>query len=132
MMRYIIASFSVLCTVAVASPASACRSPAGVLAIVHNAVPNRIPEGAVVLDVDFPPTARSQGSVAIEARVRRVVHGTFTGRSVRVRADRRSSCHYPFSNGRSGLIVGHLRERDGMPVFQPVYVPRRTGFRLLR
>lgn len=130
-MRYNIALGSALVVLAYPSDASGCPSPAGVVAIIHDAVPARIPEGTLVLNVVFEDGPAVQWGL-VEARIRRVVHGTFSGQSVLVRADRRTSCHYPFSNGRSGLIVGHLREMDGVPVLHPLYVPRRTGFRLLR
>lgn len=131
MMRYNIALGLILVGLACPSDASGCPTPAGVVAIIHDAVPARVPEGALVLDVVFENGSAVPWGL-VEARIRRVVHGTFSGRSVLVRADRRTSCHYPFSNGRSGLIVGHLREMDGTQVLHPIYVPRRTGFRLLR
>ncbi len=130
-MRYNIALALVLVVLAYPSDATGCPSPAGVVAIIHDAAPSRVPEETLVLDVVFedgPAVPRG----LVEARIRRVVHGTFSGRSVLVRADRPTSCHYPFSNGRSGLIVGHLREMDSTQVLHPIYVPRRTGFRLLR
>ena len=115
-----------------ASPAAACPTSAAVVALIHNEVPDRLPEGAVVLDVAFPQEVRPSSPMGTEARIRRVVHGAFEGSSILVRAPRRTSCHYPFSNGRSGLIVGHVREVRGTPVFHPIFVSRRNGFRLLR
>jgi hypothetical protein len=66
----------------------------------------------------------------VVAQVRRVVHGTFDGSEVVVRATRGTSCHYPFANGRSGLVVGRIREVDGRPFLHPYYVSRRHGFRM--
>ncbi len=102
-----------------ASPAAACPSPAGVLAVIHNGLPERLPADTLVLDVEFPEASPSHPSGATEARVRRVVQGAFEGPSVLVQATRRTSCHYPFSNGRSGLIVGQLRDVGGTPIFFP-------------
>ena len=66
----------------------------------------------------------------IMAQVKSVVRGPFEGDSVLVRMTERSSCHYPFVNGLSGLIVGHVELSERGPVMQPIYVTRGNDFRL--
>ena len=113
-----------------ASPALACPSRHGVRALIHDAVPEEMPEGAVVLDVAFPDDRTILSRSEIMAQVKSVVRGPFEGDSVLVRMTERSSCHYPFVNGLSGLIVGHVELSERGPVMQPIYVTRGNDFRL--
>jgi len=116
-----------------ATPAQACRSPASVIAIVHNALPPELPEGLVAVEAAFSPDLtsgdfrRSGG----EARILRVVRGHVPFASIRVVSDEgQSSCHYAFSNGHRGLLVGRLKTEKGHTLLEPVWVVRRNDFQM--
>ncbi|MBX3428627.1 MAG: hypothetical protein KF779_03480 [Hyphomonadaceae bacterium] len=93
-----------------ATSSLACEDPYNIDGIVYDAVPADTPSSALVLDVEFDPAvvAHWRGGI-IEARVRRVVQGDFTGERVRV-GIMNNSCLWPFIYGTQGLIIGEMRE----------------------
>lgn len=93
-----------------AANAFACEDPYNIDGIVYYDVPAGTPSSALILDVEFEPaTIESWRGGIIEARVRHVVQGNFTGDRVRVGIIN-SSCLYPFVYGTEGLIIGEMRE----------------------
>lgn len=118
----------------VAAPATACRGPSAVLAIIHSELPASLPAGHVAIEVAFPDTLtdrdfrRSGG----EARILRVVRGDIPGDTIYVSSENsRTSCDYAFGNGRAGFLVGRLSRMDGRLAIVPVRVARRNGFRMI-
>lgn len=119
-----------------ATSALACEDPYNIDGIVYDDIPANTPSSALILDVEFEPAALENwhGGV-IEARVRRVVQGTFTGDRVRVGIIN-SSCLWPFVYGTEGLIIGQMRESfeswtvNGVrwPDLTPVTSEIRMGF----
>jgi hypothetical protein len=127
------ALLAVIVCISSASAGHACRNPSAITAIVHSRMPESLPPGAMALIVEVPLGAKP-GKGAIVARVRKVVAGRHAGDWVRILVRRKTSCSYPFANGRSGLLVGYVRPSsdDGMLVVDPIEVSRRNGFRLVR
>ena len=117
-----------------AAPAQACRNPAGTRAIIHSTLPAQLADDMVAIEVEFPAGLsngefRRSGS---EARIVRVVRGDVPLTSVWVSPeDGQSSCSYAFANGHAGLLVGQLRNEPGRQVFEPIWVVRRNGFRIV-
>lgn len=114
--------------------AEACRTAAAHLAIIHNAVPERLTQDLVVAEVELPEMDErlfhQQGGVA---RVLRVIHGEVAGGELIVRPLRWTSCSHAFDNGRRGILVGTVTGREtGRPVLNPGWVSRSNGFRASR
>jgi hypothetical protein len=107
MLRACVLAVAIACA---APPAFACEDPYNIDGIVYDDVPANTPSSALILDVEFDPTAVAQwqGGI-IEARVRRVVQGNFTGERVRV-GIANNSCLWPFIYGAEGLIIGEMQE----------------------
>ena len=102
------------------------------LAIVHLALPNPLPAGAFIADVEIETrNARRLYAGGLRARVRRAIAGASPGERIILRLTEESSCDAPFVNGRSGLLVGIPRNREhGALVVWPLLVSRYDGFRL--
>lgn len=124
-------AYALAIAIACAAPAAfACEDPYNIDGIVYDDVPADTPSSALILDVEFEPDAVAQwrGGI-IEARVRRVVQGDFTGDRVRVGIVN-NSCLYPFVYGTEGLIIGEMRE--GFEEFSVEASVYPTGERVTR
>lgn len=102
-------------------------------ALIHSDVPDRLPEGLVILEVEIrdAPEQNLYGPGLI-ADVRHVRQG-FLGsvQTVVLKATAQSTCESPFDNGRRGLIVGFLMgEMSGSPWIEPLFAPGASDFRL--
>ena len=96
--------------IASASASFSCEDHDNIQGILYDTVPPNTSPSAIILDVVFEPEVRAQWRGGpIEARVRRVVQGDFTGDHVRV-GIMNDSCLYPFVFGAEGLIIGRMRE----------------------
>lgn len=102
-------------------------------ALIHSDVPDRLPSGLVVLEVDIrdQPEQDLYGPGLI-ADVRRVWQGLPTGvQTVVLRTTAGPTCESPYENGRRGLVVGFLRgEVSGAPWIEPQFAPGANGYRL--
>jgi hypothetical protein len=112
-------------------PAYACGlSPS--YAVVHSALPNPLPTGALVAEIEIEtPDPERLYTTGLRARVRRAIAGARQGEPIILRLPERSSCDAPFANGRSGLLVARPMAREGdLLVVWPELVSRYDGFRL--
>ena len=108
--------------VAIAQPASACLIADSQQALIHSALPSRLPPDAVALDVEIetgdPDSLYRSG---LRVRVRRIIQGDVRASEIILRTAYETSCDDLFANGSSGLIVGYLTgagsEQDVSPVF---------------
>ena len=113
------------------TPASACGIHPG-SALIHNALPNPLPAGTIIADVEIAPEGAGPAPVvnATYARVRRMIQGEAAPMLI-LRTGRRNSCKEPLANGRTGLIIavpeGH---QDGVPVARAIFAHSLDGFRL--
>lgn len=127
-MRSLVAAAMLL----VATPAQACFGSDAELALLHSAPPEVLPAEMVVLEVELDPTdERALYGDGMPGLARKVVRGEFTPSYFLLRSWVESSCDRPFANGRKGLLVGIVREREGtIPVIEPYWVARGDGFRI--
>jgi hypothetical protein len=134
-MKALIATLAA-CLTAFASPAQACMSQDQHRAYIHAALPNPLPSGAFVAEVEFEPLPgaeeyRERMFRGLRARVLRVVQGAYRGREVIARPTRMSSCDSIFGNGRRGLIVAIPRGAEsGVLVIDPISAWSGDGYRL--
>ena len=115
------------------SPALACFDSANSGALIHNALPDPLPHGAVVLDASLPQEdGMSLYQAGMRIRIRRVVHGDLRGRYALLRLDAPiSSCDQPLSNGRHGLVIGMvIGPRKDVPIIRPAFAVQGQGYRL--
>ena len=117
--------------VGIAQPASACLVAENQEALIHSALPSRLPDGAVVLDVmiESGDASRLYGS-GLPVRVRRSLHGNVSRAEVTLRTPYETSCDAPFANGSSGIVVGNLTGEGSEQAISPVFVRRGDGFQV--
>jgi hypothetical protein len=88
--------------------AGACRVASSHSGIIYEQAPSteNLPADALILDVAFDMNSerRVRGLRFVTARVRRVVHGEFSGDRIEVRVGH-SSCSHPFMFGTEGYMV---------------------------
>ena len=100
------------------------------VAMLHSALPNPLPAGAIVAEVEAGPEATDEMLLdGMRVRVRRMLQGEPTPELI-LRAAVVTSCHAVLDEDRRGLIVaipdGH---RDGIPVAWPIFALRDQGYR---
>lgn len=112
--------------------AAACLASSFFTALIHDALPTPLPEGAIVAEVAFESEdERAVYAGGVRARVIRMVQGHYRGGHLIVRRAFRSSCSHPFLNGTSGLLVARAAGMEqGVLVVDPIEVSRSRGFRL--
>ena len=138
MRRRLILSSGLAATIALAAtPALACRvAPSNPWALIHAALPNPLPSGAIVAEVEFDRDSLSNTQLlhhpGVRARVRRVIQGHYRGSSLIVRRTGMwTDCDRPAANGTSGLIVARpVGFESGVLVVEPILVPAQDRFRL--
>jgi hypothetical protein len=126
-MRRFICSIIALAGLA-ATPAMACRiwTPSAALSVIHAALPQPLPPGAVAFDVQFELIDGGWSALftGIRPRVRQVIRGNYSGDIVivRDRAAIRVTCYDPITNGGSGIILGMpVGYENGVLVLQPIF-----------
>ncbi len=131
-----LAGLSLLAAVALASggEAAACISSAFSRALIHSAVPDPVPEGAIVAEVILLSTDLAElYSTGARARVVRRIHGAIPGDQILVRPARFTSCSHAFANGTTGILVAMPGEiENGHLVVTPIEAEAANGFRLRR
>jgi hypothetical protein len=111
-----------------AAPATACRiwMPSAAVSVIHSALPQPLPQGAVAFDVQFedPDGGWAALSTGTRARVRRVIQGNYSSDIliVRDRGGIRIMCYDPIRYEGSGLIFGMpVGYENGLLVLQPIF-----------
>jgi hypothetical protein len=103
-------------------------------AVIHSALPDPLPEGAFVAEVEIKTKDQWQlYATGLRAYVTKTIVGTSQVERVilRLPVAENTSCDAPFANGRSGIIVGIPEKRKGKAlVVWPVLVSRYDGFTL--
>jgi len=109
---------------AFAIPAHACSGPG--LALIHPVLPDPLPEGAIVAEVELElGVVQLRTRPDIRARVIRMVQGAWAPVLI-LRSRGWTSCDTPFGNGIIGLIVAMpTGYEDGIPVVDPIDAPDR-------
>lgn len=122
-----------LASVLASSAAYACGLTPS-FAVIHSALPDPLPEGAFVAEVEIKTKDEWQlYATGLRARVTKAISGASQIEQVILRLPHTdaTSCDLPFANGRSGLIVGIPGKRKGKAlVVWPVLVSRYDGFKL--
>jgi hypothetical protein len=117
--------------IGIAEPASACLIADSQEALIHSALPSRLPSDAIVLDVEVddsdPSTLYGSG---LSVRVRRIIQGDVRGTEMTLRAPFETSCDAPLANGSSGIVVGYLTGEGTERTISPVFVQRGDGFQI--
>jgi hypothetical protein len=115
-------------------PAMACRSSEHVSGIIHSSLPDDLPADLIVAEVRLPDSLDTGAArrVGAEAKILRLVQGKLPARTMPIDLSGQTSCDYPFANGREGLLVARLVERDGRRMLSPIWVVQRNGFRMVR
>ena len=116
-----------------ATPAEACWLPSEVSALIHAALPDSLADDLVAVEAEFAPDMDESAFLRAggEARILRVIRGSVPGHSIWVSPrGGRTSCDYPFANGRRGILVGRLATENGRHVIEPIWVVQRDGFRI--
>ena len=105
---------------ALAGPAEACRAPQFHDYLVRTHIPSGLRPDLTILDLEFqnidPRDSYQMSTAVVQARVRRVVRGSFPGKTISVRL-LGSSCSFPFQNDTAGLVVGLLKPEKGRLLF---------------
>ena len=115
----------------VPAPATACMDLVLPVAMLHSALPNLLPDGAIVAEVEAGPEATDWMLLGgMRVRVRQMLQGEAASELI-LRAATVSSCHAVLDEDRRGLIVavpdGH---QNGIPVAWPIFADRDLGYRL--
>ena len=100
---------------------------------IHNVLPSPLPAGTLIADVEIASDADAAELFrsGVRARIRRLIQGEYRGDILILRASTQHSCYFPFTNGRSGLIVGvPLAFEDDVLAVDPIEVGRNQHFRL--
>jgi hypothetical protein len=89
---------------------------------LHSALPDTIPEGAIVAEVEFESAdADAFLQEGVRARIRRMVQGSYGRPTLIVRPKAWSSCDSPLGNGSAGVLVAiPYARRDGEWVVHPI------------
>lgn len=115
----------------IAEPASACLIADSQEALIHSALPSRLPSDAIALDVEVdtgdPSTLYGSG---LRVRVRRILQGDVRGTEMTLRTPFETSCDAPLANGSSGIVVGYLTGEGSEQTLSPVFVRRGDGFQI--
>lgn len=116
-----------------AAPALACVTASGETALIHSALPARLPPDTIVAEVDISVgDAGALYTSGLPARVIRMVQGEMPlGHFLTLRWGHASSCDRPFANGSRGYIIARARPRPDNPLLvEPFPVVRSKGFRM--
>ncbi len=113
------------------APAAACMELHYPLAMLHSALPDPLPAGAIVAEVEAGPEATDEMlHDGMRVRVRRMLQGEAAAELI-LRVSGVTSCHAVLDDDWRGLIVavpdGH---RGGIPVAWPIFAERDSGYRL--
>jgi hypothetical protein len=113
------------------TPASACMELHLPVAMFHNALPNPLPAGAIVAEVEAGPEADDNMLYdGMRVRVRRMLQGEAAPELI-LRASSVISRHLVLDEDRRGLIVAVPDDQQGrIPVAWPIFAERDLGYRL--
>ena len=130
MKRLILAALPVAALLAPA-PAAACMDLHLPVAMLHSALPDPLPAGAIVAEIEAGPEADDNMLYdGMRVRVRRMLQGDAAPELI-LRAASVTSCHWVLDEDRRGLIVAVPDgQQDGIPVAEPVFAERDLGYRL--
>lgn len=132
-MRLALRLIAALALLPVAGQAWACGGDAPYfLVLIHDALPNPLPAGAIVVEVEFETAnRRAYFAGGVRARIRRMIQGDYRGDTLIARSRDENSCYFPFAHGAAGLIVARpLGLEAGELVVEPIPVQGREGYRL--
>ncbi|HYE28946.1 MAG TPA: hypothetical protein VEA61_12045 [Allosphingosinicella sp.] len=120
-----------LIAAAVPAAGEACSYSPG-LALIHSALPTRLPKGVFVAEVEIDrSTVRESRDAVALARVTKVIQGDPDVSQLRLRMGPITHCDEPLANGAAGLLLGLPRGREGHAlVVEPIFVHRIYAYRL--
>jgi hypothetical protein len=111
--------------------AQACMAENFTTSLIHNALPQPLPTGAIIAEVRFESTTLGNLWEGVRVEVRRMIQGDYAGRTLIVRPIALTSCSRPFENGGEGLIVAiPIGNVNGVLVVDAIEAGEYDGYRL--
>jgi len=105
------------------TPAQACRISANQTPLLHERLP-RLPAGAIAAEVEIVTDARSEARPPLEARIIRMIRGSYRGTRLRIDRHMVSSCDGVPYPGMRGIVVGMvLSQTDELLVIDAIRAP---------